>query len=252
MNQTLHIFAKDTRRFLPEILVVLALVAAFVSIYSYLLAVSPQFWRGNTNANGKLLGLLGVLTLLMPVGWWLLISRVFHAENLVGDTQFWITRPYEWKKLLAAKLLFLVSFVYLPILMEYCILLAEKGFPPQYDIATLHGLLRRLLYMTSFVVLPFTAIATVTSNFARMALSTLGAFLCMILAFALPFAMRADKVPSPISGHICLVLTLVGCGAVIVLQYARRKTRLARLLLLAIPMLVFAVNFIGMKSILMK
>ena len=252
MNQALHIFAKDTRRFLPEILIVLALVATSVSIYSYLLAFSPRFWEGNINANGKQLRLLVVLTLLIPVGWWLLISRAFHAENLVGDTQFWITRPYEWEKLLAAKLLFLVSFVYLPILMAYCILLAQKGFPPQSDITTVHGLLERLLYMTGIVVLPLTAIATVTSNFARIALSTLGAILCMILAFALPFAMRAGKVPSPISGHICLVLILVGCGTVVVLQYARRKTRFSRLLLLAIPILVFAVNFIGMKSMLMK
>jgi len=30
---------------------------------------------------------------------------VVHAESLVGDRQFWITRPYEWKKLLTAKAL---------------------------------------------------------------------------------------------------------------------------------------------------
>jgi hypothetical protein len=246
MKQILHIFVKDVRRFWPEIFIVLALVAVPVSIYSYLLAVSPQFWQGitNANANGKLLGLLVVLTLLNPFGWWLLISRVFHAENLVGDTQFWITRPYEWKKLLTAKLLFLVSFVYLPVLMAYCILLAEKGFPPQNDITTLHGLLQRLLLMTGIVVLPLTAIATVTSNFARMVLSALGAFLCMILAFVLPSAIGGGRDLGPNSGHICFALILVGCGTVVVLQYAWRKTWFSRLLLLAIPVLVFAVVFI--------
>jgi hypothetical protein len=98
--------------------------------------------------------------------------------------------------------------------------------------------------MTGIVVLPLTAIATVTSNFARMVLSALGAFLCMILAFVLPSALGTGRNPGPHSGHICFALILVGCGTVVVLQYAWRKTWFSRLLLLAIPVLVFAVVFI--------
>jgi hypothetical protein len=37
---------------------------------------------------------------------------VIHAEALVGDRRFWLTRPYEWKKLLGAKALFLLVFLY--------------------------------------------------------------------------------------------------------------------------------------------
>jgi hypothetical protein len=39
MKQILHIFTKDVRRFWPEILTLLALVAAFVIIHSYVWAV---------------------------------------------------------------------------------------------------------------------------------------------------------------------------------------------------------------------
>jgi hypothetical protein len=88
MNQTLHIFLKDARRFWVEIVLSLAVTFAFVSIGSYL-------WLGNENDAGQTLEVLALLlAMLVPVSWWILITRVIHAERLVGDTQFWITRPY--------------------------------------------------------------------------------------------------------------------------------------------------------------
>jgi hypothetical protein len=208
-----------------------------------LLAIVPQIRYGNLDAGGKLGGLLLLLVLLIPIGWWLLISRAIHEERLVGDTQFWITRPYEWKKLLAAKLLFLVIFVYLPVLAAYCILRAENGFAPNSDITSIHGLLERLLFMTG-IVLPLVAIATVTSNFARMTVALLGSIPCMILAAVLPVALRPGSVSGPFSNKICFALTLLVCSAVIVIQYARRKTRLSVLLLIAIPVLICVIGLI--------
>jgi hypothetical protein len=115
MKQILHIFAKDCRHFWPEILISVALVGALVWIY-------PSTWLSKSGlyavAGGAFLpsmleaGVLAVLlTVLVPVSWWLLIARVIHAEALVGDRQFWVTRPYEWKKLLGAKALFLAVFL---------------------------------------------------------------------------------------------------------------------------------------------
>ena len=89
--------------------------------------------------------LAGLLTVLIPVSWWLLIARVIHAETLVGDRQFWLTRPYEWKKLLGAKALFLAVFLYLPLLIAQCLLLFRAGFHP---LSFIPGLLFNLLLIT--------------------------------------------------------------------------------------------------------
>jgi hypothetical protein len=97
MKQILHIFAKDCRHFWPEILISVALVGALVRIY-------PSTWLANSGlyavaGGGFLPGMLdagffaALLTALVPVSWWLLIARVIHAEALVGDRQFWVTRP---------------------------------------------------------------------------------------------------------------------------------------------------------------
>ena len=173
MKQMLHIFAKDSRQFWPEILICLALVAAFVWIY-------PSSWlTGNSLsvvAGGDFVRILleqylgGILKLLIPVSWWMLVARVIHAESLVGDRQFWLTRPYEWKKLLGAKALFLLVFLYLPLLIAQCLLLLRAGFHP---LSFIPGLLFNLLLITGIIVLPLMAIASVTATFARLTVTLL-------------------------------------------------------------------------------
>lgn len=113
MKQTLHIIAKDARRFWPEIAILIVTTAAFARIYPNqwltpgLYAVSG--WGGFAGPQGLQL-LATVLAVLVPVSWLLLIARVIHGESLVGDRQFWLTRPYEWKQLLAAKCSSCLSF----------------------------------------------------------------------------------------------------------------------------------------------
>ena len=53
-----------------------------------------------------------MLKFLVPQMWLVLISRVVHDEGLVGDRQFWITRPYPWQILLTAKLAFIFAFIF--------------------------------------------------------------------------------------------------------------------------------------------
>jgi len=90
MRQILHIFAKDSRRFWPEIAVSLAILVAFVRVY-------PVQWMGpelfgsadDVERYRRLQGIAGTLALLLPVSWLSLIARVVHGESLVGDRQFW-------------------------------------------------------------------------------------------------------------------------------------------------------------------
>jgi hypothetical protein len=243
MKQILHIFAKDTRRFWPEILIVLSLVVTYVSIDSYLFAFNSQFRSSGIEAGGKLPKLLPLLIAFIHFAWILLVCRVIHAERLVGDTQFWITRPYEWKKLIAAKLLFVVAFVYLPVLAGFFILRAESGTPLHAGVATniLGGIGDVFSYIT-VLVLSAAAIATVTSNIARMMGGILFACIIMTIVSVIPLEMRPDSVPGHLSVGVCFALFYLLCSAAILLQYARRKTRLSVALLIAIPVLICAIH----------
>ena len=80
MNQALHIFSKDTRHLRWEILVSLALLAAY-------LWAAPYEWRqafGGLGANvvfaSEMSLIVGALTVLVPVSWWLVITRAVQDE----------------------------------------------------------------------------------------------------------------------------------------------------------------------------
>ena len=53
----------------------------------------------------------GTIELLLVVMACFLIARVIHAEAIPRHTQFWLTRPYRWRSLFAAKILFILAFV---------------------------------------------------------------------------------------------------------------------------------------------
>src|SRR5262245_12793439 len=105
MIQSLHIMQKDVRYLWRE----LALLVVLVVLFGW----KEFVWTE------PLLELTAIY----------LIARVFHAEAIPGDTQFWITRPYSWKSLLAAKMLFVLVFINMPLVIARIALLDRQGFP---------------------------------------------------------------------------------------------------------------------------
>jgi hypothetical protein len=93
MKQSIHIFRKDARYLWREITV----FVLFAAIYS------------------RFGGYISGPDILLEIAVIWLIARAVHAEPLVGDRQFWLTRPYDWRSLLCAKLLFIAAFVCIPI-----------------------------------------------------------------------------------------------------------------------------------------
>ncbi len=248
MKQIIHIFAKDSRHFWPEIVVSLAAMAAFTWTY-------PHHWTRNNLGSGLYLSTsidwdlsASVLTLLVPVSWWLLITRVVHAESLVGDRQFWLTRPYEWRKLLGAKLLFLLVYLYVPLVILKLVLLVQAGFHP---LSYMPGLLFSLLLVTALLVMPLLAVATVTSNFARMALTAVGIILCLVAILVLS-AVRGTSVSIPYNDRFSIPLTMCVCVAAITLQYAARRLWLSRLLLIGFPVLTLALGLVSPGQAMME
>ncbi len=228
MSQVFHIFKKDVRHFWPEILISLAVTVAFVR-------VSIASWTINHVYDSGLLPIsAGLLTALVPVSWWTLCARLIHDESLVGDSQFWLTRPYHWQKLLAAKALFLIAFLYMPIFIAQVVLLAAAGFHPFVHLA---GIFYSLVLLTIVLILPIAAIATVTPNFARFTLTLLGAFayLGLINWATSSIPLTGSNFPNPYEGRLTFALAACTFLLVIVLQYAARRTWRSRWLLLALP-----------------
>jgi hypothetical protein len=248
MKQVLHIFAKDARHFWPEVLISFVVLGALV-------AIEPATWslRGGTYAvsTGRVLlpdlmdrsFLSGMLKVLIPISWWLLIARVVHAEALVGDRQFWLTRPYEWKNLLAAKLLFMLLFLYLPFFLAQCFLLLQAGFHP---FSVIPGLLFSLLLVTGSFVLPVFAITTVTSTFVRFT-GALLAILAIFIGYITISLLLTDHAWLPVNALSFPVAMLV-LSIVVVLQYATRRVRLTRMLLVGLPVLVVLIGLVVPQS----
>jgi len=242
MKQALHIFLKDARRFWPEILLSLLVLSIYVSI-------QPSLWTGHVDLRTQALGTLsGILAVLVPVGWWVLVSRVILAEKLVGDTQFWITRPYEWRRLLAAKALFLAVFLAVPFFLAQMLLLTLAGFDPH---AHAGGLLFVVMYVSGVIVLPLVALATVTSSFARVTLILFGillAFVVFITVSSLALMIGVSVPSSNQNSHTGVFsLWTVALLSIIVLQYALRRVWLARAILLTLPVLICGLMWVDGK-----
>ena len=122
MRQALHIFKKDIRHHFPEILLSLTLLAAYVWN-------EPKEWIARELSENRLHNFLtGGLTVGVVVSWCILVVRVVQGESLVGDRQFWVTKPYDRKKLLSSKLLFMLAFIGLPNADRWIGLICRRWF----------------------------------------------------------------------------------------------------------------------------
>jgi hypothetical protein len=229
VKQVLHIFSKDVRHFWCEAAVSIALVIAF----------GWNEVRGWGHDSDMLVGiggvfssrfLSGLVVVLLPIAWSFLIVRAIQGESLVGDRQFWITRPYEWKKLLVSKVLFVLIFVNLPLLILDLFLLARAGFTPARYIV---GLIWMQGLIILFFVLPVIALATVTATLAQLLLGVLVIVLYMVGMVELSQLIPSSSFSSS-ADSLSAILLISTSLAVVVLQYARRKTTSSRLLILGL------------------
>jgi hypothetical protein len=238
MNQAGHIFAKDARHLRWELAISLALTAGYVLIAPVEWA-APMGSNGETALTDELRFVAMILNLLVGVSWWILITRVVQSESLVGDRQWWITKPYEWGQLLSAKLLFVGAFVVLPIAIAKSAILAEGGFAP---FAYVPGLAYGLLLFAVYWILPLLAIAMVTSSFARDTLTILGVLVAFIALAAVVAIARIGGFSVWWSQWVPLAIVLSAVCVAIGLQYARRTTWTTRIILAAGLVLVSVAN----------
>jgi hypothetical protein len=242
--QPLHIFRKDLTHLWPETLIVVGLFIAFAW-------ASPSRWTGSENEIVGLVGLLAIFlkVFLMPVSWLVLVSRLIHDEPLVGDRQFWTSRPYHWLSLLAAKVLYLLLFLYLPFLLMQVYLLKRAGL---YPTTAIPELLHNLLLLSVIIVIPIAAISAVTSSFVRTLISFIGAVIYLIILSLCIFWMVIHRMPPPSIEPIITGLFIVLPAAALVYQYATRRTAISRAILIATPAVIALLILITPATALIK
>ncbi len=213
MHQAWHIFKKDVRYLAREIAFLLALEVAL-------------FWLG---AHGIRADASDAFSVLVAITAAYTIARLIHAEALAGENQFWVTRPYYWPSLLAAKLLFILAFINLPILLAQTGSLLVRGFPPSWIVP---GLLWVQILVLICVVLPFTVIAALTDGLATF----FGAILVVaLIVFGRYWFGIWSRLGTPESlewlqetvGYTALALF---APPIILLQYKLRRTLFGRTL----------------------
>ena len=226
MKLALHIFGKDVRHLWPQIAIVLLLAAGYVA--------------GQVRPNDALRWLSDPLGVLLPAAYAWLIVTLMHQEAVPGGRQFWLTRPYPRRSLLAAKALFVLLFVSATMIAKDCVIVTALGFP---ILPNLTGLVLRQFAWTAWVVLPALAAGAVTRNLQEVGLVGAGVALVYALQTIVQGILgRASFWPGIewIRDYFGMVLLWASCLAIVLWQYRRRETGTARAAAAFVAVLVVA------------
>ena len=226
LPQPLHIFRKDLTHLWPETLFVLALFIGFAF-------AAPSGWSGSQYAT-YVTAIAWLIRVLMPISWLVLIARAIQDESLVGDRQFWTSRPYDWASLLASKAILIGTCIYLPFFLMQVYLLHRAGLHPMLAIPSL---LHNLLLLTVVVIIPLAVLSAVTSTFPRVLLAFIGAIIyILVLLGIVGYAIFMKMQTQHLDWLLNAIFILLPATALIV-QYKTRKTLIARSILVATPLI---------------
>jgi hypothetical protein len=234
LPQPLHIFRKDLTHLWPETLFVLLLFVAFA-------VAAPSGWTGSEYLTYVAI-LAFLLKILMPVSWLVLIARAIQDESLVGDRQFWTSRPYHWAKLLAAKVLLIVTCIYVPFFLMQVYVLKHAGLHPMLVIP---ALLHNLLLLTVVIIIPLAALSAVTSTFPRVLLAFIGALLYIGIVLGVTFYTTFLQMQSPHLDWLLDAVFIILPAIALIMQYKTRKTRISRGILVATPLIAAVLIFLN-------
>ena len=210
MHLMLHVLKKDIRRLWWGISLALVLQAAMA-----------WFDIGGDRESPD-------LSPLLLLAWACLIALAIHEDPLVGDRQFWITRPPRWPVLLCAKLLFAAAVIHTSSFLADVVILGARGFRPWEWLASL---LAKQAILAMALTLPVIALAAVLRSFAYLALAVIA--IGGLTVFVSDFARMSFSRWYPVEGTrvaIFFIVLAVAAAAVVLLQFARRSTGPARAL----------------------
>jgi hypothetical protein len=151
VRQAWHIFRKDVRGMRGEV----ALLATMATALG---------WAETRMMDATWVELIAVLVANYAV------ARVIHFEAIPGHNQFWVTRPYRWRSLLAAKLLFILLCIELPMLLAQIYMITAGHFP---FAESLPGLIWSQVLLVFCALIPAACLASLTGGMVPFLFSEL-------------------------------------------------------------------------------
>lgn len=210
-TQAVHIASKDFRYLVREI----GLLWVLIIIYAWMGIHSPDPWWAEIVAIGAMV---------------FLVSRAVHAETILGQTQFWVTRPYEWGSLLTSKVIFVTLAVNLPFFIAQLWIVYSLDLPLKHSLV---GLLWMHFLMIACGSLSIIAIAAMTNGIAPFlfAIFVLLGVGVGIHETMIPPSLPAERGPLVsfewIWNTISLLLLFITTFSILYIQYKYRDTRLS-------------------------
>jgi thiol-disulfide isomerase/thioredoxin len=216
-----HILRKDWRLLWPMVALVTVIQAAFE-------------WVGYFQDTPSAVVLLRPLILAWHIGIAALAAAAVLQDPVPGADQDWLIRPLKRKDVILAKLAFVALAVCVPMLVLNLAHAMALGSPLARSLGLI---LFKELYVFACFILPVMALASATRNMTEVIL--VGVILVIAYALSLTvgaYFMGAEWCPTCDTGiswlqHVMQhVEILFGAGAIVVLQYYRRRTDIARAL----------------------
>jgi hypothetical protein len=212
MRKVLAIFRKDVRRLWPQIAIFLSLLA--------ILNTGPWVWAYWPEPRNAYPDLFDQFTCLLAC--YYLVAAAMLQESPAGDRQYWLTRPFSARHLLAEKAIFIAVFVNLAVLLAQIAALFSLGIPP---LAHLDALFGSQVYLCTAFLLPAAAVFASTRNFRQVLL--VGLLVLAVygwLGNQAPGAWTAPDRLGPATLHAVIALA---AGSVICFHYTRRGALLS-------------------------
>jgi len=227
MDRVLPLVKKDLKHLWPQIV-----------FFWGMMATAVFFPVGGSSA-GMTVGfevrsvwsVLWLIVVLSPIACWSLVIAIVHEDRVIGDRQYWLTRPFTWRDLVAAKLLLIVCAINFPLLLLQAADLTRSGLSLLTDFP---DLLWRQLFFTALMIFPPAALGTVTRNLAQVVAVVMGGLALLIVLIYIAAAFAAGYSSAPIFGWMIqcevAIVAILGCVAVLMVQYARRGAWLGRII----------------------
>jgi hypothetical protein len=240
MKIILHILVKDLRR-------------QWIEISLFVLVCIAWVWQTAHPSSWEWFRQRELVPVLLFGMWFLVVIRAVQGECLVGDREFWMTRPYRWPQLMVAKALFLALCLNLPLFIAQLFLLSAAQIPLSWSL--LPGLLFLGLEFAFFLTFPAAALAAVTQSVVQWGLALVGMLVYTLMLSWLPW----NKLPDGLEGgqNLCASLDMAliapALAFILLWQYARRRVRPPRLvfagILLTIPLIILLASSPFIRSI---
>jgi hypothetical protein len=236
MSQVFHIFIKDVRWLWVEISA--SLIALGLLTWTE--------WQFCTPARNSHWYNVAAPLVVLFLSWWFIVVSLIQSDSLKGDRQFWVTRPYVWYKLLAAKTLFIVACLAVPLAITQIVLLKVDGAPVVTNLGeVILGTLGAML----IGILPVMAVAVITRSLPQWIACVVALIFMMIGMAWLDSQIPNAHIPtgSDISDTLQAIAFTCLAAFGITMQYARRHRLVGTLAIVgavvAVPVIMIATPY---------